>query len=400
MFVCADLKEAVEALTVRSGDRLHTFTNDGQARSAVFMFPGQGAQYVDMGRGLYPNPSPDPAAGYPPQEGIDLTEVAQPLLFAIEYALAKLLMGWGIQPAAMIGHSIGEYVAACLSGVFALEDALEVLAQRGRLMQQLPPGLMYRVTISARELEPLLLEGVSLVAANTPQLCVVSGSPKAVEAQIKRLTERGFECGRLHTSHAFHSVMMEPILAEFESKVGEMRLNRPEIPYISNLTGTWITEAEAADPAYWARHLRQTVRFSAGLEQLRQNRDSIFIEVGPGRTLSTLVHKYPHQQAQDRTVNLIRHPRETADDGRYILEQIGRFWLYGGKVDWSGLHEPERQSRIPLPTYPFEGQRYWPEGAPPPGIPADEVCRWFYLSTWKEQPLASSAKSAAPAQCV
>jgi polyketide synthase PksJ len=427
MFVCADLKEAAEALTTRNGERLHTFTNDGQERSAVFMFPGQGAQYVDMGRGLYqrervfrqemdrcleilkpltgydlkeilyPDTPPDPAAGYPPQEGIDGTEVAQPLLFAIEYALAKLLMRWGIQPAAMIGHSVGEYAAACLSGVFALEDALAVVAQRGRLMQQLPPGLMYRVTIPAQELEPMLLEGVSLAAVNAPQLCVVSGSPGAVEAQIKHLIKRGFECGQLHTSHAFHSAMMEPILAEFESRVGEMRLNRPEIPYISNLTGTWITEAEAADPAYWARHLRQTVRFSAGLERLRQDRDSIFIEVGPGRTLSTLVHKYPHKQTQDRTVNLIRHPRETADDGQYIREQIGRFWLYGGRVDWSGLHEPERQGRIPLPTYPFEGQRYWPKGAPPPGIPADEVCRWFYRPTWKEQPLAPSAESTAPA---
>jgi acyl transferase domain-containing protein len=262
---------------------------------------------------------------------IDQTEIAQPLLFVFEYALAQLLMKWGITPSNMIGHSIGEYVAACLAGVFSLEDALKMVVLRGKLMQQVPGGSMLSVSLAEEELKPLLSSNkkISLAAVNSPNHCVVSGPHKAVEAFARLLNQRGYQNKPLHTSHAFHSQMMEPVLDRFRAQMNleQITLNQPKIPYISNLTGKIITAEEAVSPAYWIKHLRQTVRFSDGLKELLKEEKSIFLEVGPGRTLSTFVKRHLSKNKEKNThlkplvVNLVRHPQEKVADHYLLLKR-------------------------------------------------------------------------------
>jgi acyl transferase domain-containing protein len=378
-------------------------------KPVIFMFPGQGAQYVNMGLNLYktepvfrkqmdrcfeilkPLMAYDINAILYPQnsvskvsrvnegsgeistdasvshmshalenEKIKQTEIAQPILFMFEYALSKLLMTWGIKPYAMMGHSIGEYTAACLAGVFSLQDALTAVALRGKLMQQMPGGSMLSISLPEEEVIPLLPEEISLAAVNSPESCAVSGTHEAIAALAKKLEEKGSSCRRLHTSHAFHSQMMEPILIKFAEKVKEIKLNQPEIPYISNLTGNWITLGEAGNPGYWAKHLSETVRFSEGVQKLLKNEeDFVFVEVGPGKTLSTFVNQHKKNIKNQWVVNLIKHPKEDVPDDYYLLRKIGQLWLYGVFIDWNEFYAGEKRHRIPLPTYPFEGQRYW-----------------------------------------
>lgn len=315
--VCQDLEEAVKALESIEPQRVFTHYQQPCHRPVVFMFPGQGTQYVNMAEELYQveptfrqqvdicSDLLKPLLGldlrqvlYPSEqqteaaaELLQQTAITQPALFVIEYALAKLWMEWGVHPQSMIGHSIGEYVAATLAGVFSLEDALAVVSARGQLMQQLPAGAMLAVPLPEIEVQPLLGKTLSLAAINAPSLCVVSGATESVDALQNQLASQGVECRRLHTSHAFHSSMMEPMLEPFIEQFKQVSLQPPQIPYISNVTGTWITAAEATDPSYWARHLRQTVRFACGMQQLLKEPAQILLEVGPGRTLSTLARR-------------------------------------------------------------------------------------------------------------
>src|SRR5207247_2609349 len=219
---------------------------------------------LDLRTLLYPQTEKMEEAG----EQLKQTAITQPALFVIEYALAKLWMSWNVKPEAMLGHSIGEYVAACLAGVFSLEDALKLVAARGRMMQQLPAGTMLAVRLPERQVQPLLQDKLSLATVNGAALCVVSGPVDAVEELRDQLAQRQVACTPLQTSHAFHSAMMEPILGPFTELVRTVKRDAPEIPFLSNVTGTWITAEQAADPAYWARHLRQTVRFADGLGEL------------------------------------------------------------------------------------------------------------------------------------
>ncbi|MEH1787876.1 MAG: SDR family oxidoreductase [Nostoc sp.] len=384
-------------------------------RPIVFMFPGQGAQYVDMGKELYqtepifqqqvdlccqllqphlgldlrsliyPNESESKAAA----ERLQQTDITQPALFVIEYALAKLWMSWGISPQMMIGHSIGEYVAACLAGVFSLEDALAIVAIRGRLMQQLPAGAMLSVSQTEAEIKTLLNENLSLAASNAPRLCVVSGTHNAVDTIHQQLTALGVECRPLHTSHAFHSAMMEPIIEPFIKEVKKVKLNPPQIPFISNITGTWITAEEATDPNYWARHLRQTVQFAVGISALQQEANCIMLEVGPGSSLCTFVKKHSDSLA----LCSLRHPQEKQSDIGFLLNTLGKLWLYGVQVNWSGFYAHEHRHRLPLPTYPFERQSYWVEdykhrqdnSAKPVSFgKKPDIADWFYLPLWKQ----------------
>ena len=280
MLLCRGLDEACAALSPCDPERVLTAEGEPKAKPIAFMFSGQGAQHVEMAAGLFhgepvfraqldlcaellrPHLDLDLREVLYPAEGgreeaarrLGQTSITQPALFAIEYALARLWMSWGIRPQAMIGHSIGEYVAACLAGVFPLEQALALVAARGRLMQDLPSGSMLAVPLSEEKVAPLLGQELSLAAVNGPSLCVVSGPTDAVAALEKKLA--GTVCRPLLTSHAFHSAMMEPILERFTALLGKAELHPPAIPYVSNVTGRWITEAEAMDPAYWARHLR------------------------------------------------------------------------------------------------------------------------------------------------
>jgi len=417
MLICQNTDDAVHALGTVDPKDVFTHFQALADRSVVFMFSGQCTQYVNMGLELYHTEPTfreevDQCAEYlKPHLGFDLrqvlypteeqtseatqqlkqTAVIQPALFVIDYALAKLWMAWGVHPQAMIGHSIGEYVAACLSGVFTLEEALALVAARGQLMQQLPGGAMLAVSLSESEVQPRLGKELSLAAINAPSLCVVSGVTDAVEALENQLTEQGVECRRLHTCRAFHSKMMEPILASFTDLVKQVRLCPPQIPYLSNVTGTWITAEEALTHSYWADHLRQTVRFTDGMQQLLNKQALILLEVGPGRTLSTLARRHSDTAAEHVVLSSLRHPQEQQSDVAFLLNTLGKLWLAGGQVDWSGFYANERRHRLPLPTYPFERQRYWVEppktdGLVPQVSPGkkQDIADWFYRPVWKE----------------
>ena len=320
------------------------------------MFPGQGAQQVGMGRELYQTEAvfreqvnrcceilqphleldlrtilyPEADKLEQAAEQLSQTFLTQPALFVIEYALAQLWMSWGTQPQAMIGHSVGEYVAACLAGVFSLEDALALIAARGRLVQKQPPGAMLAVRLPEQEIKTLLGSKLSLAAVNAPSLCVASGPHDAIETLEKKLKERGTACRRLHTSHAFHSEMVEPALHLFTAKVRKVKLNPPQIPCVSNVTGKWITAQEATDPNYWAAHLRQTVRFADGLSELVQGQRGILLEAGPGHTLSTLAQQHPAVNPAHRVLSSLSHAREKEADQASLLNALGRLWLAGG----------------------------------------------------------------------
>ncbi|HEX6292586.1 MAG TPA: beta-ketoacyl synthase N-terminal-like domain-containing protein [Herpetosiphonaceae bacterium] len=395
MLVCRDRQDALDALEQMHPERVLSRVREPGARSVVFLFPGQGAQYPNMARELYevepkfratvdrccallrPHLHPEGtrdlrAVLFPDDEtraaeDLSRTRLTQPALFVIEYALARLLMAWGIKPQAMIGHSIGEYVAATLAGVFSLEDALALVALRGRLIDELPSGAMLSVPLPEHEVLDLLDPQLALAAVNGPSLCVVSGAHGAIDALHERLIARGVDCRRLHTSHAFHSAMMSPIMIRFAEQVGKFERKAPKIPYISNVTGTWITAAAATDPEYWARHLRQTVRFADGLQTLLgpdgTTPGRILLEVGPGRTLSTLAQQQPGRAGSRIVLSSMRHPQDQQADEAFLLNSIGKLWLLGVPVSWpalyAGAHGAERRYRVPLPLYAFDRQRYW-----------------------------------------
>ncbi len=397
ILVCRDLQDAVNALLTKEAKRVFTNDQESQSPPVVFMFSGQGSQYVNMALELYQvEPTfreqidqcsellkphlgldlrdilyPNPERVEEAARQLEQTALAQPALFAIEYTLAQVWMSWGVHPMAMIGHSIGEYVAACLAGVFSLEDALFLVATRGKLMQQLPSGSMLAVPLPEQQVQSLLdvetFHGTSLqiAAINGPSQCVVSGVTEAVNALLLMLREQGVECRPLHTSHAFHSVMMEPMLELFTLAVKKVNLKPPNIPYLSNVSGTWITADEATNPSYWAKHLRSCVSFADGLQQLLKQPDRILLEIGPGRTLSTFAKQHLDQADRELVLCSLRHPKDKQSDIAFLLTTLGKLWLTGVKVDWSGFYTHERRHRIPLPTYAFERQRYWID---PPGI--------------------------------
>jgi acyl transferase domain-containing protein/acyl carrier protein len=417
MFVCHDRDDALAALEGREPQRLLTNFQEPRHRPNVFMFPGQGAQYAGMSKELYDveplfREQVDTCAELLlPHLGLDLrsvlyapaerleesaqllkqTSITQPALFVVEYALARLWMSWGVRPGAMIGHSIGEYVAACLAGVFSLEDALMLVAVRGRLMQQQPAGLMLAVPLPEREVNALLPHGLALAAVNTPHSCVVAGPAETVNEFQSALRRKEIESQLLHTSHAFHSEMMEPILGEFAEQVRQVQLSAPKIPIISNVTGTWLTNADATDARYWVRHLRQTVRFAEGVGEMLRESERILLEVGPGHTLSALVKQHPEKNVNQVILHSLRHPHEQRSDVEMLLTALGKFWLAGGRVVWAGVHTDEQRRRVSLPTYPFERKRYYVErqglsleaGARRPPLGKNAIANWFYLPSWK-----------------
>lgn len=434
--VCKDISEAVKEFQSPDSKSVMTVFREPGERPVAFMFPGQGAQHVNMGKELYDS---EPqfrevvdhcCALLKPYLGVDLrdilypqkdtesatkklkqTALTQPALFVIEYALARLWVSWGVRPQAMIGHSIGEYVAACLAGVFSLEDALTLVAERGRLMQSMPAGSMLAVSLPVSEVEPLLNEKLSLAAVNAPELCMVSGTAEEIAKLEKQLTEKDVQGRRLHTSHAFHSKMMDPILQPFIEQVAKFKLSAPKIPFISNLTGTWITAEEATDPKYWAQHLRQAVNFAQGAKELLKEPSRTLLEVGPGRTLNTLASmclfeakKLQKESASKQTVvSSMRHPDETESEVRVLLNTLGRLWLAGVEIDWFGFYKNEKRHRVQLPTYPFERQRYWIE---PKEQALDagngkaflekkkpNISEWFYVPSWKRSAVPGFPKT-------
>ncbi|RAM48425.1 MAG: polyketide synthase [Hapalosiphonaceae cyanobacterium JJU2] len=414
MVVCQNQEDAINAL--QDPQRTFTYYQEPCNRSVVFMFSGQGSQYVNMGRELYENETifqeqvdyccellkPHLQIDlrtilYPNEEEIleatqklQQTAITQPALFVIEYALAKLWMAWGVLPEVMIGHSIGEYVAATIAGVFSLEDALAIIATRGKLMQELPSGAMLSVQLPEQKIQQFLEKEISLAAINSPSSCVVSGSEEAIEKLQQKLQKIGVNCRRLHTSHAFHSQMMSPMIETFTQALEKVKLNPPKRPFISNVSGTWITANEATNPKYWARHLRQPVQFNLGIAELLKQPEPIFLEIGPGRTLSSLAKQH---QTDIIALNSIRHPQERQSDIKCLLNTLGRLWLVGIQIDWSGFYLNEKRHRLPLPTYPFERKRYWLEVnrnatlammLPKTSDKKPDIADWFYVPRWKE----------------
>lgn len=384
----------------------------------AFMFPGQGAQYVSMLADVYAQEPMfreqvdycaellEPMIGldlreliYPPQgydkadERLKETRYTQPALFVVEYALANLLQAWGLFPDVMIGHSIGEYVAAHLAGVFSLEDALLLVSERGRLMSQLPPGAMLSISDKAQIVEELLEMHTSIAAYNAPDRCVASGPVEEIQRLEERLKAQGVSASRLHTSCAFHSPMTDTVLPAFRAVFQRVQLNEPEMPFVGNVYGQLIEDRQAIDPEYWVEHLRQSVRFADGIQSLADEID-LFIEVGPGRTLSSLAKRCGIQ----RSFTTSRHPNQTADDHLWLQDTLGQLWCEGAAVDWVGYHEDETRLKCGLPTYPFERQRYWIDSkerslsaynsaaAEGPRNPN----QWFYEATWQPKPLSGS----------
>jgi acyl transferase domain-containing protein/acyl carrier protein len=298
----------------------------------------------------------------PTLQEIHRTLWAQPALFVIEYALAKLWMSWGVIPENMMGYSIGEYVAACLAGVISLEDSLRMLAVRAQKIEALAPGAMLAIAASEEEIRPLLTRELSMAGINGKSLCVVAGTLEAVDALQQRLLSEGeLACRRLLATHAFHSPLMEPVAEELTRIARSIRLNPPKIPYISNVTGKPITDSEATDATYWARHLTQPVQFAAGLQHMCSPSAPVFLEIGPGQMLTSLTEQYLAGKGLADRVALpsLPHASDAQPDRAFILNTLGNLWLAGIEPDWTGVHCHERRSRVPLPTYPFERQRYW-----------------------------------------
>jgi amino acid adenylation domain-containing protein len=413
--VCRSHEDAAEALTEHEPERVIDGLVEGGERSVAFLFSGQGAQYVGMGRGLYESEKVfrdevdrcaevlRPLLGFDlrellyPAAGADLeeatrrlqqTSLTQPALFVVEYALARLWVSRGVRPQAMVGHSIGEYVAACLAGVFELEDALALVTERGRLMQSMPPGAMLAVPLPEAELVPRLaaFPEVSLAAINRTDLCVVSGTHEALTALEQELTAQGLECRPLHTSHAFHSAMMDPILEDFTAAVERVPRRAPRLPYISNVTGTWIRPEEATDSAYWARQLRGAVRFADAVGELLAEPGRILLEVGPGNTLATASRQHPLRMEGQAVISSLRHPKEKHEDAAFLTTALAKLWLAGAEIDWRAVHAGERRLRVVLPTYPFERQRFWVEPKKPDFArkpESSDLSDWFWAPVWK-----------------
>jgi len=283
---------------------------------------------------LYPEAGQEQVAA----EQLKQTQYTQPALFALEYALSVLWKHWGIYPNAMIGHSIGEFVAAHLAGVFSLEQALMLVAARGRLMQKMEPGAMLAVSSTEEKLASFLNPGLNLAVINAANACVISGTFSAIAELEKQLAAKRIIAKRLQTSHAFHSYMMDPALPLFRQELEKVAWNKPTIPYISNVTGTWIDPDQAMKPEYWLTQLRSTVRFDPGLKELLQ-KSNVLIETGPGRTLTALAKRHPAKTEQHSILQSLPQALEDEDDHKVMLESLAHAWLAGCTVVWKNLYE-------------------------------------------------------------
>lgn len=390
--VCRNADDAILELSkpdTSASSRIVTTQNQKINRKLAFMFTGQGSQYVNMARTLYrvelsfrrvvdhcrtilrekfvflfERLVEDDFSAL--SDKVHDTYITQPTLFITEYALAKMLMSWNIEPDLMLGHSIGEYVAATLAGVFTLDQALELVTIRGRMIYDLEKGDMMMVGLSEADIQEYLSEQVSLAAVNGEKRCVVSGQSDAILALQKTLKAQEIDNRILHTSHAFHSHMMDDILEDFTNSVRKRQPREPQVPFVSTMTGKMITNEQATSPEYWAQHLRNCVRFHQGMSTLLNQRESedsgwILMEIGPGKVLSTLTRQHPERKKQDIVLETMRQSDEDVSDTFKLLNTIAKLWMHNVEIDWEVYHSNRQRYKIPLPTYPFERLDYWIE---------------------------------------
>ena len=392
--VVKDQQDATAVLEAAEHDNVflgESAQGSDNSERVVFLFPGQGAQHIGMARGLYES---EPvfaeyfdqcAAGFGEELGIDLraetfdgtarnlerTDRTQPALFTVEYALAKLIETYGIRPAAMAGHSIGEYVAATIAGVFDIDTAIKVVSMRARLMHTAPRGVMVAVAVSPDAIAEHLSADVDVAAVNEPGGCVVAGSEENIRQFSDRLTEQGIVARRVRTSHAFHSRLMDSMIPEFTGFLSRQTLREPQIPLLSNVTGTWLAASEATNAATWARQVRSTVRFSDEVDVLLADPNRVVVEVGPGGTLTASAMRHPRWSSGHRAVRLMRHHAQNRDDRDAFLLALGQLWSAGVEVDWAPLRGGQPAQLVSLPGYPFERQRHWVDHKPSAGWATD-----------------------------
>jgi phthiocerol/phenolphthiocerol synthesis type-I polyketide synthase E len=380
--VSADRATAAEALTLAEP----VAPGATSVPSVAFAFPGQGGQRVGICRDLYEHEPEFRATIDDCAElaigplGADLRamlagddsglydmNIGQPAVFAVEYALARLLLRWGIRPDVLVGHSLGAYAAACVAGVFSLPDALRLVVERGRLLQSIPAGAMVAVPLPEAQVTPLLTADLDVAVVNSPAQCVIAGPPASIDHLTSRLAARGVDARLLRIPVPAHSRYVGPIVAEFEKRVGELPMHAPEIPLLSELTGTPLSADEVTSPAYWARHLRHTVRFGDALDTLFATPGRVIVEVGPGHALTGIVRRHPNRAADASAVPTLPHPEADTSDLAALLSAVGHLWSAGADIDWPALHGGTPRYRVPLPTYPFQRRRYTVD---PPGQPA------------------------------
>ncbi len=420
--VAADPAEAARLLRkpnpLRAGSRRCTRRDP----PVVFMFGGQGTQYVNMGQNLYrdeplfraivddcceilrPHLGRDlrellyPAAGDVETARVSLQDTffTQPSIFVIEYALARFWQSLGVRPVALIGHSIGEFVAATLAGVWDLEDALRIIALRGRLMQALPRGSMLAVNAGASTVEPTLPATVQIASVNAPGLCVVAGPEADVEAVKAALEAQDVVCRALHTSHAFHSAMMDPMVEPLREAVSRLRLRAPSIPIVSTVRGAPITEADATDPAYWAHHARATVQFSNAVQRLLDDGHELFLECGPRATLSSLVRQHVPPGRSVSAIPSLSDTHENDAEWAAALVALGSLWQNGVSIDWDAFYAHEDRRKVTLPLYVFDRQRYWVDPAPVAQAPASDRASIAPAAAVAPGPSSVVAQPAAP----
>ncbi|MCP4213861.1 MAG: KR domain-containing protein, partial [bacterium] len=442
-FVAADKEELGKLLAAPDTAPLQPFVAGEFERPLVFMFSGQGSQYINMGLDLYKNEAdfknnmdecfdflstivdedlkpilyPQNEAEYKDaEEKINQLYYTQPLKFSFEYAYAKLLMSWGLVPHAMIGYSFGEYVVACLSEVFTKEEALTLLMARGRILEEVPPGLTITVNLPEEELLPMLGKDLYLAGVNTEELCLVGGTVEAVEEFETMLEKKEIDTMRLRLTCAAHCPIMEPFMPELLEKAKAVTFNKPKIPFVSGLTGTWMSMEDINSPDYWTRQTTTTVRFADALKTLFKTPRSIFIEVGPGKGMVNFANSYKDNGMQPNILALpmVRHQKDPVSDDYHLMNRVGQLFSYGKKIDWETVYGEEKRKRLRLPTYPFDSQYYWIDVEPQKviaelfaaqaGGKKPDMKDWFYIPFWKttlptpyDEPIETSWK---PGTCL